>query len=101
MNKKPNAINEAMGTLAEDARNLMAATADVAGEKVAEARKRLTAALESSKQIYSRARDKVADGTKAVDEAVHEHPYQAIAIAFAVGGLIGYLAGRPRSRNRE
>ena len=36
-----------MGTLAEDARALMAATADVAGEKVGEARKRLAAALES------------------------------------------------------
>ena len=30
-----------MGTLAEDARALMAATADVAGEEVGEARKRL------------------------------------------------------------
>ena len=33
-----------LGTLAEDARALMAATADVAGEKVGEARKRLAAA---------------------------------------------------------
>ena len=38
-----------VGTLAEDARALMAATADVAGEKVSEARKRLAAALESGK----------------------------------------------------
>ncbi len=34
-----------MGTLAEDARALMAATADVAGDKVTEARKRLAATL--------------------------------------------------------
>jgi len=47
-----------MGTLAESARALMAATADVAGEQVSEARKRLAAALEGGKEIYGRARDK-------------------------------------------
>jgi len=39
-----------MGTLAEDAHALMAATADVAGEKVAEARERLSVALENAKK---------------------------------------------------
>ncbi len=46
MNKQTQATSNDMGTLAEDARALMAATADVAGEKVSEARKRLAAALE-------------------------------------------------------
>ena len=45
MNKQTQAISNDMGALAEDARALMAATADVAGEKVGEARKRLAAAL--------------------------------------------------------
>ena len=80
-----------MGTLAEDARALMAATADVAGEKVSDARKRLAAALEGSKELYGRVRDKAVEGAKVADEAVHEHPYQAIGIAFGVGALIGYL----------
>src|SRR5258707_4005487 len=99
MDRETQAVSNAMGTLAEDARNLMAATADVAGEKVAEARKRLAAALESGKEIYGRVRDKAAEGAKAADEAVHEHPYQAMAIAFGLGALIGYLADRPRNRN--
>ena len=88
-----------MGTLADDARALMAATADVAGEKVAEARKRLAAALDSGKEMYDRVRDKAVESAKAADEAVHEHPYQAIGIAFGVGVLIGCLAGRRCSRN--
>ena len=50
-----------MSTLAEDARALMAATADVAGEKVSEARKRLAAALESGKELYGRVRDKAVE----------------------------------------
>jgi ElaB/YqjD/DUF883 family membrane-anchored ribosome-binding protein len=90
-----------MGSLAEDARALMAATADVAGEKVGEARKRLADALESAKKIAGRVRDKAVQGAKAADEAVHEHPYQAIAIGFGVGVLVGYLLARRCGSNRD
>jgi len=90
-----------MGTLAQDARDLMAATADVAGEKVGEARNRLAAALERSKEIYGKVRDKTIQGAKATDEAVREHPYQAIAICFGVGALLGYLLGRRSGSNRD
>ena len=88
-----------MGTLAEDARALMTATADVAGEKVVEARKRLAAALENGKEILGRVKAKAVEGAKAADEAVHEHPYQAIAIGVGVGALIGYLVARRCSRS--
>src|SRR5580765_2211574 len=91
MNKQTKANSNDLGTLAEDARALMAATADVAGEKVEEARKRLTAALESAKEIANRGRDKAVEGAQAVDEAVREHPYQAIGVGVAVGALLGYL----------
>jgi ElaB/YqjD/DUF883 family membrane-anchored ribosome-binding protein len=99
MNKQTQAVSDAMGTLADDARNLMAATADVAGEKVSDARKRLAAALERGKEIASRVREKAIEGAKATDEAVHEHPYQAIGIAFGVGAILGYLVSRRCSRS--
>jgi ElaB/YqjD/DUF883 family membrane-anchored ribosome-binding protein len=99
MNKQTQAISNDMGALAEDARALMAATADVAGEKVGEARKRLAAALERGKEIYGRVREKAVEGAKAADEAVHEHPYQAIGIALGVGVILGYLIARRCSRN--
>ena len=101
MNKQTQAISNDMGQLAEDARALIAATADVAGEKVGEARKRLAAALEKGKEIYGRVREKAVEGAKATDEAVHEHPYQAIGIALGVGALIGFLVARRRSRNSD
>jgi ElaB/YqjD/DUF883 family membrane-anchored ribosome-binding protein len=101
MNKQTQATSNDMGALAEDARALMAATADVPGEKVGEARKRLAAALERVKEVYGRVRDKAVEGAKAADQAVHEHPYQAIAIAFGVGAIIGYLVARGCSRNRD
>jgi ElaB/YqjD/DUF883 family membrane-anchored ribosome-binding protein len=99
MNKQTQAISDDLAQLADDARALMTATADVAGEKVCEARKRLAVALERGKEIYGRVREQAVEGAKAADEAMHEHPYQAIGIAFGVGALIGYIASRRCSRN--
>lgn len=90
-----------LGALAEDARALLAATADVSGDKVEEARMRLTTALDSGKKIYARVKDKAIEGAKFTDTAVREHPYQAIAIAAGVGALIGYLAARRGCGRRD
>ncbi|MEJ0090043.1 MAG: DUF883 family protein [Limisphaerales bacterium] len=98
MNKETHAASHDVGQLAEDARALLTATADVAGEKVGEARKRLTAALERGREIAGNVRDKAVAGAKVADEAVHEHPYQAIAIGVGVGALLGYLFARRCSR---
>ena len=72
----------------------MAATADVDGEKLGEARKRFAAAAESGKAICRRVRKHAAQGARAADEAVHEHPYQVIAIGLVVGEFIDYLVAR-------
>ncbi len=98
MNKETQAISNDMGQLADDARALMNATAEVAGEKVGEARKRLAAALERGKEIYGRAKEKAIEGAQVADGAVHEHPYQAIAIGVGVGAIFGYLLAHRGSR---
>jgi ElaB/YqjD/DUF883 family membrane-anchored ribosome-binding protein len=98
MSKHTQASGNDIESLAEDARALMAATSEVAGEKVKEARNRLAAALENAKEIAARVRDKAVEGAKAADEAVHEHPYQAIAIGVGIGALIGYFLGRRCAR---
>jgi ElaB/YqjD/DUF883 family membrane-anchored ribosome-binding protein len=101
MDKHKHAASNDMGTLAEDARALMAATVDVAGEKVGEARKRLAAALESAKEMAGNIRDKAVAGAKATDEALREHPYKAVGIALGAGALIGFLIARRCSRKGE
>ena len=101
MSKPTTATSLDLNSLADDARALMAATADVAGEKVGEARNRLAAALERGKVMYGRVRDKAVEGAKATDEAVHEHPYQAIAIGVGVGAILGYILARRCSRNGD
>lgn len=101
MNKEAQAISNDMTKLAEDARALMAATADVAGEKVSDARKRLAVALEGAKEIAANVRAKAIEGAKAADEAVHEHPYQAIGIGVGIGALLGYLLARRCCRKSD
>lgn len=92
MNKQ--IFSDEIGKLADDAKALVTATADVAGEKVGEARKRLSAALERGREIYDHVRSKEIEGVCAVDRAMHEHAYEAIAIAIGVGALVGYFAAR-------
>jgi ElaB/YqjD/DUF883 family membrane-anchored ribosome-binding protein len=101
MSKETQAIGQDVSQLAEDARALMAATADVAGEKVGEARKRLAAALEGGKKIFGRVQEKAVEGAKAADEAVHAHPYQAIAIGVGIGALLGYFIARRSACHRD
>ena len=98
MNESNQTVTNEVNHLAADARALLAATADVAGEKVGEARKRLSAALASGRQMAGQVRDKAVAGAKATDEAIHAHPYQAIAIGIGLGAIAGYLLAR---RNRD
>lgn len=80
--------------LADDAQALLTATANVAEEKVVEARRRLTTALEKGQEALKVVQDKAVEGVKATDSAIRSHPYQAIGVALGVGALIGFLVSR-------
>jgi ElaB/YqjD/DUF883 family membrane-anchored ribosome-binding protein len=101
MSNETQAISDDLSRLAEDARALMAATSDVAGEKAGEARKRLAAALDRGKEVCDRVRAKAVASAKAADVVVRENPYQAIAIAVGVGALLGYLVARKGGCHRD
>ena len=90
----PGALSHDASTLVEDARGLLEATAEIADEKVAAARKRLGEALETGLETYEHLQQKVVRGAKIADKTVRDHPYQSMAIAFGVGAIIGYLVSR-------
>lgn len=69
---------------------------DIAGENGHVCRAKLRAALDRAKALYDRIEDKTLSAAKATDKAVHDHPYQAIGIAFGLGLLVGVLAVRSR-----
>jgi ElaB/YqjD/DUF883 family membrane-anchored ribosome-binding protein len=64
-----------------------------------ELRAKLEAATEKAKEVCKRLQEETIAAAKATDKAVHEHPYQAIGIAFGVGMLIGVVATRCRCRH--
>ena len=90
---------QGLGRLADDARALIAASADVAGDRVGEARKRLTRALENGEEIYHRARDRAIAEAKFTHAAIHQHPDPAIAVGVGVGALLGYWIAPKSDRN--
>jgi ElaB/YqjD/DUF883 family membrane-anchored ribosome-binding protein len=61
-----------------------------------ELRARLEAATEKAKEVCKRLQEETVAAAKATDKVIHEHPYQAIGIGFAVGVLIGALVARCR-----
>lgn len=91
---KTHPTEEAGEHLLEDAQALLAATAHVAEEKVVEARKRLTAAIEKGKEAWGTVQEKAIAGAKATDQVIRDNPYQSLGVALGVGVIIGYLLRR-------
>jgi ElaB/YqjD/DUF883 family membrane-anchored ribosome-binding protein len=91
---KASQTEEAGEHLLEDAQALLVATAHVAEEKVVEARKRLTAAIEKGKETWNSVQEKAIAGAKATDQVIRDNPYKSLAVAVGVGAIIGYLLRR-------
>jgi ElaB/YqjD/DUF883 family membrane-anchored ribosome-binding protein len=99
MNNQTSTHDNNKDTLIEEARALLTATADVAEEKICEARKRLAAALDDGTGIYGHLGERAVEGVKAANRTVRENPYEAIGIALGLGAIIGCLAARLCSRS--
>lgn len=94
MNTESNGSQDAVQNLADDANALVAATADVAEESVVQARNRLARALDNAKGAYVRVQKQAIQGARSADRVVRQNPYQAIAVAFGVGAIIGFMFRR-------
>jgi len=82
---------EDLATLVRDAEELV----KVAGGQVAEKTKvELQSALGRLKAGCEKVEKKARAGAHQADVAIREYPYQSIGAAFAIGVLIGVLAGR-------
>jgi ElaB/YqjD/DUF883 family membrane-anchored ribosome-binding protein len=94
MNKENTTTHHDVAKLVDDAEALLAATTDVAEEKVVQARKRLAGALDKGRETWATVKEKACEGAKATDQAIRKHPYEAMGVAFGVGALIGFLLSR-------
>ena len=81
-----------------DAEELLKATANQAGEKVAIAREHIQDSLHAAKVKLAEAEDIIVQrsrqAARATDDFVRENPWQAVGAAAGVGIVIGLLIGR-------
>jgi ElaB/YqjD/DUF883 family membrane-anchored ribosome-binding protein len=85
-------------TVLVDTEEMLKATASQTGEKVAAARAKLEETLAATQKRLADLEEGLVDRTKAAaqatDQLVHEHPWQAVGVAAAVGFLLGMLTCR-------
>ena len=87
-----------MRTVISDAEDLLRATANQAGEKIAVARERIQDSLHQAKVKLAEAEAVVTERAKQAarytDDYVHDTPWRAIGGAAGIGLLLGLLMAR-------
>ena len=85
-----------------DSEELLKAVQSVGGEKVHALREGLEHKVKSARERLHHLEADFAEharaGAKAADQYVHVHPWQSIALATAVGGVLGVAMGLSLSR---
>ncbi len=87
-----------MKAVIADAEDMLKATADQTGEKIASLRARIQERLHAARVRLADAeavlREKTRAMAKATDAYVHENPWKSIGVAAGVGFLVGFILGR-------
>ena len=90
-------VDEFSNVLSE-AEDMLKRAANETGEKAKDLRSQVEAKLLTAKlrlqELEGQAIDRAKEAARATDDYVHEHPWQAIGIAAAVGVVIGLLMNR-------
>ena len=101
MNENPanrDKLVEDMRHVIADAEDLLRATANQAGEKIAVARERIQDSLHQAKVKLAEAEAMVTErarqAARYTDEYVHDNPWRAIGIAAGIGLVLGLLMSR-------
>lgn len=98
VNDSKDKLVEDLRMVVADAEELLKATANQTGERIAAARARAGESLQVAKARLEEAQAVVVERTKvaarATDDYVHDNPWQAIGVAATVGLILGALIAR-------
>lgn len=87
-----------MKSVIADAEDMLHATADQAGERVASLRARITDRLKDARVRLADAEAvlvrKSREAARVTDAYVHESPWQSVGIGVGLGFLLGFILGR-------
>jgi ElaB/YqjD/DUF883 family membrane-anchored ribosome-binding protein len=85
-------------TVLSEAEDMLKRAANETGEKAKDLRSQVEAKLLSAKlrmqELQGQALDRAKEASRATDDYVHAHPWQAIGAAAAVGFVVGLLMNR-------
>jgi len=91
-------LMEDLRVVVADAEELLRATANQTGDRIAAARAKAGESLQVAKGRLADAQASVVDKVKvaatSTDDYVHENPWQAVGVAAAVGLVLGALISR-------
>jgi ElaB/YqjD/DUF883 family membrane-anchored ribosome-binding protein len=90
-------VDEFSNVLSE-AEDMLKRAANETGDKAKDLRSQVEAKLLTAKlrlqELEGQAVDRAKEAARATDDYVHEHPWQSIGIAAAVGVVVGVLMNR-------
>ncbi len=96
--QSPEQLIKNIQQLMEEVETVIAKSSDTAAggftDKLGELQDRFNGAKAKAAGYYKVARQKVADGASAADDAIRSHPYESLAVALGVGVLLGALLRR-------
>lgn len=81
-------------TLLREAQNLVVEAAATSGEKAVELRQRAQELMHEAAEKAAALKTSGKEAMHSADEAIHAHPYKAIAVAAGVGVVVGLLLAR-------
>jgi ElaB/YqjD/DUF883 family membrane-anchored ribosome-binding protein len=81
-----------------DAEEILVATADQTGEKIANLRSTIRERLLDARirldEVEQSMKEKTRAAARATDDYVHDNPWQAVSVGAGIGFLIGFILGR-------
>jgi ElaB/YqjD/DUF883 family membrane-anchored ribosome-binding protein len=94
MNQEIHAIRHDVEQLAQHARALFEATADVASEKVVIARDQLDTILNRTRHVGEAFYEGAIEHMRDCRDTIRKHPYETLACGLVIGSFIGLLSVR-------
>ena len=93
-----NSMVDEFSAVLTEAEDMLKRAANETGEKAKDLRSQVEAKLLNAKlrlqELQGQAMDRAKDTARATDDYVHDHPWQVIGVAAAIGFIAGLLMNR-------
>lgn len=96
MNRQAERLVDDLKHVANDAKDLVAATGAEFSDKAKVIEARLKRAIEATRESCEHLQKKALEGAKVADKTIRKHPYESLGAVLIIGLVAGLLLGRGR-----